>query len=244
MSAGILAAMAKGPVTSTSAMLCVPGAIALLERHASKLAGRTGVHLQLTDGKPCLPAHTIPSLVAKDGNFAPSRRELRPLDPEQIRREWDAQMGVFMDLGLAPTHVDTHQHVHKEPAIFEVFLDIARRFRIAARAMNPGQVASLRSAGLPCVDYCQTNWYGNVTAESLIACLSEAWRTVGPTGTVELMCHPGQIDADLPLRSRYVSQRQLELDILCTADLTGNGVRLIGMSDLTGMPELKASKRL
>jgi len=49
---------------------------------------------------------------------------------------------------------------------------------------------------------------------------------------VELLCHPGQIDADRLRRSRYVEQRQLELDILCSTDLTGNGVRLIGMSDL------------
>ncbi len=232
MSAGILAAMAKGPVTSTSAMLCVPGATALLKRHACTLAGRAGVHLQLTSGKPCLPALTIPSLIARDGNFARSRHELGPLELDDIRREWQAQVEIFMDLGLAPTHVDTHQHVHKEPAIFEVFLAIARRYRIAARAMNPTQAASLRSAGVPCVDYCQTNWCGNVTAESLIACLSEAWQTVGATGTVELLCHPGQIDADLFLRSRYVEQRQLELDILCSTDLIGNGVRLIGMSDL------------
>jgi predicted glycoside hydrolase/deacetylase ChbG (UPF0249 family) len=216
-------------------MLCVPGSIALLERHARTLAGGAGVHLQLTEGKPCLPAHSVPSLVASDGNFARSRSELGPLEPDDIRREWQAQIEIFMEVGLAPTHVDTHQHVHKEPAIFEVFLAIAQRYRIAARVMNPAQATSLRSAGVPCVDYCQTNWYGNITAESLIACLSEAWRRVGSTGTVELMCHPGQIDADLSLRSRYVGQRQLELDILCSTDLTGNGVRLIGM------PELKPS---
>jgi len=215
-------------------MVCVPGAIALLQRHTCTLAGRAGVHLQLTDGIPRLPAHVIPSLVTKDGNFARSRSELGPLEPDEIRREWQAQAETFMDLGLTPTHVDTHQHVHKEPAIFEVFLAIARRYRIAARAMNPAQVTSLRSAGVPCADYCQTNWYGNITAESLIACLSEAWRSIGSTGTVELMCHPGQIDADLLLRSRYITQRQLELDILCSTDFTGNGVRLIGMSDLKG----------
>jgi predicted glycoside hydrolase/deacetylase ChbG (UPF0249 family) len=71
-----------------------------------------------------------------------------------------------------------------------------------------------------------------------MACLSEAWRAAGPTGTVELLCHPGHIDADLPLRSRYVSERQMELDILCATDLTGSytqhRVRVIGMSDLKG----------
>ena len=238
--------MTTGRVNSTSAMLCVPGAIPLLERHAATLAGRAGVHLQLTDGKPCLPAHTVPSLVASDGNFARSRSEVGHFDPEDIRKEWQAQIEVFMDLGLAPTHIDTHHHVHKDPAIFEVFLAIARRYRIAARALNPAQVSSLRSAGVPCVDHCQTNWYGNTSAVSLIACLSEAWRTVGPTGTVELMCHPGQIDADLPLRSRYVAERQLELDILCSTDLTGHyeqhGVRVIGMSDLSNLKVHRVSE--
>lgn len=238
VSAGILQAMERGSVTSTSAMTCVPGAVSLLQRYGPRLVARVGVHLQLTDGKPLLPAQEVPSLTGSGGRFPRSRRELGSLNSDEIWREWQTQVQVFTNLGLTPTHFDTHRHVHKEPLIFELFLAIAQRYRLPARATNPAQAAALRSAGVPCAGYCQTSWYGKPTLESLIESLSAAWRMAGASDSVELMCHPGQVDAELQVRSVYVAHRQLELDILRSAELSAylqrQDIRLIGMSALNG----------
>jgi len=222
-------------VSSTSAMVCDPAAAALLVRHANTLAGRAGLHLQLTDGFPCADSVRLPSLVTEGGCFARFPNELGTPDPDEIRIEWRAQVEMFLQSGLTPSHIDTHHHVHALPAAFEVYCEIAQRCGVPARTLSPEMTESLRSRAIPCADYCETAWLGaDATLERLLELVTAAFDRCGGHGVVELMCHPGYANRFLSARSVYVSRREEELHILCSDQLARQlrrlGVEIAGMA--------------
>ena len=71
------------------------------------------------------------------------------LDPGEVEREWDAQIGKVRAAGISPTHLDGHKHVHMIPGLFEIALRLARRHGIPAIRISheSPQLRSALSAG-------------------------------------------------------------------------------------------------
>jgi predicted glycoside hydrolase/deacetylase ChbG (UPF0249 family) len=217
ISRGVCYAIQSGRVSSTSALVCDPAALALLECYAHTLAGRVGLHLQLTDGFPCAGSVRVPSLVTGTGGFPRFPEELGRLNQDEIRIEWRAQLELFLKSGLIPSHIDTHHHVHSIPEVFEIYCEIAQRCRAPARTLSAAMTELMRSHGIPCADYCEIKWLGaEATLENLLELTSEAFQRCGGHSVIELMCHPGYADRSLSTRSLYVSGRERELGILCS----------------------------
>lgn len=99
---------------------------------------RVTVHANLVEGSPISPPESVPRLIGRDGRFQTSfvsfllrnitstpriRRDLAA----QVEREVRAQIERVRDaLGEdRPLHLDSHQHVHMVPFIFEIFLRLA-----------------------------------------------------------------------------------------------------------------------
>lgn len=97
-----------------------------------------GVHFTLVNGFPVLPPEEIPSLVTEDGVFYDDyihfvKRFLSgKVRMEEVRRELAAQAEKMTRTGLALTHVDSHQHMHVLPGIFDAALDAAEAVHIDA----------------------------------------------------------------------------------------------------------------
>jgi predicted glycoside hydrolase/deacetylase ChbG (UPF0249 family) len=235
--------MGKGVVSSTSAMVCDRVATELLLRYANRLAGRVGLHLQLTDGFPCAASARVRSLVKKKGRFPRFPEGMHAPDPDEIRVEWRAQLECFRRSGLAPSHIDTHHHVHADPAIFEIYCEMAQRCGVPARTLNPKMTASLRSRGIRCADHCETAWLGpDATLENLLESVGAAFNRCGGHGVVELMCHPGHTSKLLSARSVYFSSRDEELRILCSG-LLARGLRQLGV-EVAGMAAVPQGPQL
>src|SRR5512137_2484629 len=103
VSAGIVHAHLHGLVSTTTAMVNLPGAlddVAQAARQAPTLG--LGVHLNLTHGRPIADAADVPSLVDPGGSFyAPDdllASGRRPL-PIHVEREWRAQIKAFLATG-------------------------------------------------------------------------------------------------------------------------------------------------
>lgn len=135
---GIVECHRNGLVTSTS-LLANGRAFA----SAAKLAKSNpelgiGVHLNLNDGPPTASPKDVPSLLDESGNLygGPESHLLRlasrTLRPEEVEREWDAQIRKVRDAGIEPTHVDGHKHVQMLPGLFEVALKLAKKHDIGA----------------------------------------------------------------------------------------------------------------
>src|SRR5690606_32159473 len=121
-----------------------------------------------------LSAREIPTLVDRHGRFPQSWRGLsarmaaRRVDPRDLKAEAEAQLEKLRAAGLAPTHLNTHQHTHLLPSIGRILCAIAQDQRILAvrvpESVRPGPFgealrrmsASLRAQvvarGLFCTD--------------------------------------------------------------------------------------------
>jgi len=210
---GIYESIVNGAVTRTSAMMCTNGAD-WIKKYANGLDGKIGLHLQLTDGIPLLTTEEVLSLVDENGKFPAKSKQLGALNPEEIEKEWEAQMGALLDLGIIPSHIDTHHNVHRFPKVFKVYCAIAEKYKLPARALSPNMAKKLDSMGLLGSDFCLEKWGGeNVTNTSLVNHALSTFRLIENRGTIELMCHPGYVDKNLETRSHYLLAREHELAV-------------------------------
>src|ERR1700761_5638293 len=132
----ILASMEEGLVTSTSMMANMPGfdhAIGLARVHA-KLAGRIGIHLNLTEGRPLSkPILDYPLFCNAQGECAYHRTPVFIL-PRGVRDavylEFKAQVERMLDADIKPIHVDSHHHIHTEWALAPLVRKLALEYGI------------------------------------------------------------------------------------------------------------------
>lgn len=259
---GILRGHEQGILTSTSALVVAPafggGAGALVDSGLD-----AGVHLAVVgEDPPVLGAREIPTLVDGRGRLAPSWRALLGrvvrggVDPGDVAREWDAQIEVAMRAGLAPTHLDTHQHVHLWPSLAAVAVDVARRHgvrvlrvprsgsrsargiavnrlaaRLAARVRDAGLVAPGWMAGL--------DEAGRMDGPALVAAIDAA--AAARVDVAEVSTHPGAGPDPARARYRWGYRWEAELAALCSpaarAAVDRSGLRLVGHGAL-GSPEV------
>jgi predicted glycoside hydrolase/deacetylase ChbG (UPF0249 family) len=138
------------------------------------------------------------------------------VDPEDVRREFTAQLELVQELGIPVTHLDAHQHLHLWPSVCRVVLDLAHRFRIPSVRVPRLRKPSLTGAGVTLlgrrlarrakdaglrfpVDAAGIECAGRLTPSRLREVLARLADHGAPT--VELTVHPGE-DED-PDRIRY-----------------------------------------
>ena len=135
-STGIIDAHRNGQVNSTTMMVNTPGTEEAVELANANPRLGVGLHFNLTEGRPLTSAQ---SLVDSDGSFRLRedliRRVIRKaVNPLDIRQEFEAQLTRFRNLGLEPSHIDSHQHIHMAPGVFRAILPVlnteARRLRV------------------------------------------------------------------------------------------------------------------
>ncbi len=131
----------KGRLNSVSIMVNMPWSPEALAYARSAADLRLGLHLNLTTGRPVLPAGRVPTLVDGRGSFYDlsallSRLVAGRINRSEIRAELAAQMETCLKSGLRPTHVDSHMHFHALPSLGQMVVDLAGRFGVGA-VRNP-----------------------------------------------------------------------------------------------------------
>jgi len=238
---GIVAALESGIVGGTTAMVCAAGAVERLTGMAGRLPGRIGLHLQLTGGIPCLPAGEVPSLVGPDGRFPRKKIAVGSVDPDEVRREWRAQLARLRACGIEPSHLDSHHHIHKRPEVYPVYLELARELGLPARALSTAMRQDMDAAGVPHAGACITDWFAeDLSAERLLALVDAAFAGLPDGAVVEVMAHPGRCDAALEAISTYAAGRESEFrvltDPLVRRELATRGITVAGPGDLRAHP--------
>jgi predicted glycoside hydrolase/deacetylase ChbG (UPF0249 family) len=245
---GIFQAFTDGLVTGASLLANGPSfAAAACEARALRLP--VGVHLNLAEGRPL--AGPLPGLSGPDGAFAGKAATRAALaagrvDPAGLRRELVAQVERVLAAGLAPDHLDTHQHTFLYPAVAAAVCETARAFGIGAvrlpapaeppaadppgalgeelalyRRLAPAARKTIRGAGLATPDGL---WgmprLGRLDEESLLGLLAGL-----PEGTWELMVHPGHRDPADPFGGIERERERAALTSPATRALTaGRGI--------------------
>ncbi|MEW5321230.1 chitin disaccharide deacetylase [Geobacillus thermoleovorans] len=225
---GILEAFQHGVVTSATLMTNMPAA-----EHAARLAKEhselgVGIHFVLTCGRPLAD---VPSLVNENGEFPRRGEALAGARRSDIERELAAQLERFFSLGLSPTHIDSHHHVHEHPNVFPVVEQLAERYRLPIRPVRTARMHRLTT-----VDVFFPDFYGDgLTKDHFLTLIDR----IDDGQTAEVMCHPAYIDVPLAVGSSYCQQRVRELAVLTNPELAQalaeRGVRLINYRQFTNM---------
>lgn len=232
ISSGIVHCMKNGCVTSTTIMPCAEGALERLENWKTRIPGSTGVHLQLTSGKPFSPPDSIPSLVFGDC-FPKDVSDLAQLNVDEVEREWRAQIEAVIEVDQKITHLDSHHGHHRHNRLINTYTGLARKYGLAARGGNQSICRQIADAGVPTADLCESRWLrGDLTIERFLKLVAEDFELLHDAGTVEIVTHPGFVDSNLAEITRYSHQRGRELEILCSDDLL-NGLRKQGIELIT-----------
>ena len=213
---GIFEAHERGLVTSATLMVGFPAAAlaaAELVRHP-RLG--VGLHVTLTGAAPTLPPGKVPSLVDAAGLLARKPEAIGNVEPRELRAEIRNQMALFRRMtGRLPTHLDSHHHSHRLPAVFDALLEVAREHRLPIRRSSPAIGERVAAAGLNTTDRFGESFFAETaTLETLLAIV----RGLEP-GVTELMCHPGYSDDDLRRASGYADDREREITVLTHPDV-------------------------
>lgn len=231
---GILRAIQLGVVRSASIMVNLPG----LEECLSLARGLSldlGLHINLTFGKPVLPAEKVPSLVDSLGNFWRKPVILKEkMRIEEAGLEIEAQLARAKEYKIPVSHIDSHHHSHTLEGIIDIYTDIAKREGLAARSNDSIMCRNFKEMSLKTPDNFIDSFYGeqNVSLENL----KEIIRNI-PDGISEVMCHPGFVDSGLELISSYTYQRMKELEALINPELikflSSLNIEFIGYRDIS-----------
>jgi predicted glycoside hydrolase/deacetylase ChbG (UPF0249 family) len=206
---GVAVAHEQGIVTSTSLM--VHRAAAEEAAAYARLHPRLGVGLHVELGE----------WVYRYGAWEPVHEA-----PGPVEEEVDRQLASFRRLvGHEPTHLDSHQHVHRQGDALAIFAHAARELGIPLRAYDP----RIRFCG----DFYGQSAVGEPLSEAIAVKALLDLLAALPLGITELGCHPGLgTDDDLP----YGSERAIEVQTLCDprvrAALKDQGIELGSFADI------------
>jgi predicted glycoside hydrolase/deacetylase ChbG (UPF0249 family) len=140
----------------------------------------------------------------RNGGWEPIYEVVPKNDAGQVAEEIARQLAAFRSLlGREPTHMDSHQHVHREEPVRSLLMESAHRIGIPLRLFSEvqycGSFYGQLADGSPLPDY--------ISVEALKGLITDL-----PSGITELGCHPAkEIDFD----TMYTGERLLELEILC-----------------------------
>ena len=125
---------------------------------------------------------------------------------DEIRKEVRRQLGLFQRImGRIPTHLDSHQHVHRDKPAKTAVVELGTELGIPVRhfiddIQYSGQFYGQSGKGHPCHEC--------ISTASLIEAIIDL-----PAGITEMGCHPGR---DSRLHSTYCYERIAELTALCS----------------------------
>jgi len=189
---GIMRGHEHGIVNSASLMVRWPDAAP-----AAELARGTdlsvGLHLDLGEW------------AYRDGEWRAVYEVLEAESPDAVERELASQLERFERLvGHAPTHLDSHQHVHRDIPARRALRRAGKRLGVPVRHFTPeitysGAFFGQDGKGNPFPEA--------ITVEALVSVIEGL-----PPGITELACHPA---AAAEGASVYDEERVVEVNSLC-----------------------------
>jgi predicted glycoside hydrolase/deacetylase ChbG (UPF0249 family) len=189
---GIIKAYESGILTSASLMVRYSHAVAAWEYAEGTDLG-VGLHVDLGEWK--YNGHSweaVYEVVSTDNANA-------------VKREVNRQLEMFFKIaGKKPTHLDSHQHVHKNKLLLPLFIEIARELDVTLRSYSGyvkycGHFYGQSSDGFPVHDA-----IGIKNLRSILTSLED--------GITEVACHPA---ADIDIETMYGEERKIEVESLC-----------------------------
>lgn len=205
---GIVRTYEHGIVTSTSLMVRRPAAAQAAAYVLENPGLSAGLHVELGDWE------------FADGEWKATLELVDTDDRAAVATEVERQLEAFRSLvGRDPTHLDSHQHVHRNEPVASVAIEAGRALGVPVRHFHP----RVRYAG----DFYGQSSDGSPLPEAIhVEALLDVLVNL-EAGVTELGCHPGEA---VDLQSSYRDEREQEVETLCDpqvrATLVAQGIVL------------------
>lgn len=258
VSRGIVKAATDGIVTATGVFANAPHFTeqAAMLRDCDILD--VGVHLNLTEGTP-LTSELRRSFSRGSGRFPQKFAIARAIlsgaiKTEDIQREWRAQIERCLENGLRLKFLNSHEHLHMLPRLFPIVRALAKdhdiqhiRFPTSRLGGGTSNGSLFRGAVIKVLETINRRRAGTRTARFLgmevsgkldLPYLERSLSRLDAGEIYELMCHPGEFDAQEVTDARLLRYHdwQGELSALTSPAardlLHRHRVRLIGYRHL------------
>lgn len=190
---GIIEAHERGIVTSASLMVRWPAAAQAATYAQAHPQLSVGLHLDLGEW------------AYRNGEWVRLYQLVNEDDAEAVAKELKAQIVTFRSLmERNPTHIDSHQHSHRQEPACSIVLAMAKELALPVRGFSKeirycGEFYGQTDEGLPHPE--------GISVENLLRIL----KNLSP-GCTELGCHPGY-GSDLD--AMYQAEREQEIKTLC-----------------------------
>jgi predicted glycoside hydrolase/deacetylase ChbG (UPF0249 family) len=222
----IIRSVEEGIVGSCSVMVPCPWALHALAWLQEAPDVAFGVHLTSVSEQPTyrwgpITCRTeVPSLVDEAGYFYPESRIdefLDQIDVAELEREYRAQIEHVLNVGLRPTHLDSHCGIHiGREEIFEMTLGLAREYGVALRASSRPYIDKMRRRGYPANDHELMDSY-DLDTVGKAARYARMLRAL-PVGLSEWAVHPGIGNAELRAVEPSWQVRQTDFDFVVSQE--------------------------
>jgi len=173
---------------------------------------RVGIHMNLTEGMPLTKKIRNESRFCdSEGLFHNKKLSLMQLSASEkiaVRDEITSQIQLCRKFGIPISHADSHNHIHEQPGLFFLLLDIFKKERIPyVRLANnlekntflKKKYRSSYNLALALNKLSGTNYFGGISH------LNNYRGNIKNNSVVELMIHPGEIK-DNQIRDVYANE--------------------------------------
>ena len=270
---GVVRAFQDGIVTSASLLVtgsAFDDAVALARQNPEL---DVGLHLTLVEEQSILGREVLPTLVDESGRFPRTSGELlrrallARISWDEVEREIAAQIARFQNTGLRLSHLDSHQHLHMFPPVFQIVRRLTRGMDnvwirnpagpwrkspdvrmgrwVQRLGLNLTSVSTQALLGLR-VPQMPDGMYGFEVGGCLTrSALEQILRKI-PDGLYELICHPGEDDTETRRRYSHWGYRWVEeLEALTAPEtrvvLKEQGIALTSFVRAFGHSDVKAT---
>ncbi|MEV4532642.1 ChbG/HpnK family deacetylase [Asanoa sp. NPDC049518] len=221
VSEGIRRAFTEGVLSSTTAMMNMPGVEDDIRVAREKTPALPfGAHLVLTAGRPISAPHEVPSLVDSDGMFHSRQGFFDACDDyaiDEVELEWSRQIDRLIGCGVEVDHLDSHHHSsYLHPTTARALLNLATRYGLPVRRppappeSHPAVPMMFEQAAVRMPDLFVGELMKGSSAEKFV----DLARAVPDGRTAEFMVHPAVVDEELLRVSTYAAPRGPELETL------------------------------
>ncbi len=179
-----------------------------------------------------MPALSLGLHVDVSADFLDCSPLLRDLLPRLLRRQFERFESLT---GRAPTHLDSHHNLHRDPRALPYFLELAQENQIPLR-----EFSSVRHFPKFYGQWGGVTHWEQISAENLSQMLGTE---IGP-GITELSCHPGFVDRGFS--TTYAAEREAEVraltDPLLRRVLDEQGIWLANFYHVAMLPQPDAPR--
>ena len=162
---------------------------------------RVGIHLNLTEGFPLsLKIRNEPRFCNQEGYFHNKKLKrialLSKSEKIAVQEELTSQIRLCRKFGIPISHADSHNHIHEEPGLCLLIMDILKNENIPYLRLtnNIGETSfvnriyrSTYNLVLGFKRLTVTEYFGSITN------LNNYAKMIDENSVVELMIHPGKI---------------------------------------------------